>query len=72
MERRIFERMISWAARHPMSWLFVCLMLLVSLACASSVLDAWVRAAAYERVTGKKVSTWDAMFLRLRVEDEAK
>jgi hypothetical protein len=30
-----------------------------------------VKADAYERVTGKKVSTWDAMWLDLRVQEPA-
>ncbi len=29
-------------------------------------------ACAFERVTGKHVSTWDAMFLDLRVQEPAK
>lgn len=30
--------------------------------------SSYFEARAYERVTGKQVSTWDAMFLKLRVE----
>lgn len=30
-------------------------------------IQAHFESAAYERVTGKKVSTWDAMWLELRV-----
>ena len=29
-------------------------------------------AAAYKRVTGKDVTTWDAMFLDLRVSEDAR
>ena len=41
------------------------------------ILAGWVglsyfEAAAYERVTGKRVSTWDAMFLTLRVQEAPK
>ena len=31
---------------------------------------AYFEAKAYERVTGKKVSTWDAIFLELRVQGD--
>jgi hypothetical protein len=33
--------------------------------------DAYFEARAYERVTGKHVSTWDAMFIDLRVQEQA-
>lgn len=39
---------------------------------ALHVWSANMKAAAYERVTGKKVSAWDAMFLDLRVQEEPK
>ena len=32
---------------------------------------SYFEARAYENVTGKKVSTFDAMFLNLRVQEEA-
>lgn len=43
----------------------------------AAVIAAWpvmsyFEARAYERVTGKRVSTWDAMFLDLRVQEGAK
>lgn len=34
------------------------------------VLSSAFEAAAYRRVTGKQVSTWDAMFLDLRVQEQ--
>lgn len=33
---------------------------------------AYFEAQAYERVTGKHVSTWDAIFLDLRVEESTR
>lgn len=55
----------------------------VAIGCGASVLVAvlcacfawWAasqEAAAYERATGKRVSTWDALFLELRVEGSPK
>lgn len=35
-------------------------------------LQSYFEARAYERVTGKRVSTWDAMFLDLRVQEAVK
>lgn len=35
-------------------------------------LQSYFEAQAYYRVTGKRVSTWDAMFLDLRVQESAK
>lgn len=32
---------------------------------------SYFEASAYNRVTGKSVSTWDAMFVPLRVQDDA-
>ena len=48
------------------------------MACMLSVLlGGWVllsyfEAAAYRRVTGKHVTTWDAMFLDLRIQEPVK
>lgn len=36
------------------------------------VLTSKLEADAYFRITGKSVSTWDAMFIELRVQDKAK
>lgn len=36
------------------------------------VLKSSLEAEAYNHVTGKNVSTWDAMFLDLRVQSEPK
>ena len=36
------------------------------------VISAYFEAAAYERVTGKHVTTWDAIFLDLRVQEDVK
>ena len=44
--------------------------------CALAIGFAWAgaaqEAAAYERVTGVKVSTWDALWLELRVDGSGK
>lgn len=48
----------------------------LTLACAAFLLALWVglsalEASAFNRATGKSISTWDAMFVTLRVQGEA-
>lgn len=45
-----------------------CCLLLVFLVGGPYVVKSYFEAKAYERVTGKHVTTWDAMFLQLRIE----
>lgn len=50
------------------------LLLIASLAIlglGSWVVQSYFEAAAYRRVTGKEVTTLDAMFLELRIEEPA-
>ncbi|AMV30887.1 hypothetical protein VN12_02145 [Pirellula sp. SH-Sr6A] len=50
----------SWIA-YPLAVLFV-----IGLWMGSSAMEA----KAFNRVTGKNVTMWDAMFIQLRVQDE--
>lgn len=50
----------------------VCVALLVGLWVGGWVIVSRFEARAYNHVTGKNVSTWDAMFLDLRVQAEPK
>lgn len=50
-----------------LTWLAVA-MIVVSLACWIG--GSYMEARAYNNVTGKRVSTWDAMFIELRVQSE--
>lgn len=59
-------------ARHPASASAVVLIGAIVFSVALWVVSANFEAAAYERVTGKRVSVWDAMFLDLRVQEQAK
>jgi hypothetical protein len=49
----------------------VMLLLIVGGSIGVKAVDAYFEARAYERVTGKHVSTWDAMFIDLRVQEQA-
>lgn len=61
-----------WVNRNPyVAFPLMLVMLLVFSAVVSTFL-AWQEAAAYNRATGKHVSTWDAIWLDLRVQSEAK
>lgn len=55
---------------RPETWLGI---FLIALTCAIG-LGIWVvksrfEASAYNRITGSHVSTWDAMWVELRVQD---
>ena len=55
---------------------FFWLQVLVVSACIVGFIAFWAiassfEAAAFNRVTGKNVSTWDAMWVELRVQDSA-
>lgn len=45
---------------------------IILFALGSWVFSSAMEAAAYNRVTGKNVSTWDAMWIELRVQEGAK
>lgn len=53
------------------AWAIMAIMVL-ALASLFVIVPAYFEARAYERVTGKSVSTWDAVWLQLRVDGEAK
>ena len=51
-----------------------CLFAFIAAAVIGTVLSAWVisshyEAKAFNRVTGKNVATWDAMWIELRVQE---
>lgn len=50
-------------------WIALIVVMLSALIIGMAALKASLKASAYERVTGRKVSTWDAMWLELRVTD---
>lgn len=58
--------------RHTdsLGWLIAAALVLVLL--AGWVLASCIEARSFESVTGKHVSTWDAMFLDLRVQEAAR
>lgn len=43
----------------------------ISLILGLWVFFSWCEASAFNRVTGKNISTWDAMFVTLRVQEGA-
>lgn len=44
-------------------------LVLIALLVGVWVFASWCEAAAFNRITGKSVSTWDAMFVTLRVQE---
>lgn len=62
-------KLLRAAAAHVAEWANVYFFLgAVAIALSLWWGAAWLEARAYERVTGKTVSTWDALFLELRVD----
>lgn len=51
---------------------FILCLLMISIPLGFAWGSAYYEAQAYYRVTGKKVSTWDAIFLDLRVQEGVK
>lgn len=47
-------------------------LIILSVTFAGFYTQAFFEARAYNRITGKNVSTWDAMFVRLTVQEGAK
>lgn len=50
----------------------VILGILLAIACGGWVVSSYFEARAYNRVTGEDVSTWDAMWVELRVQSGPK
>lgn len=47
------------------------LAVIMGLAATVWIIKSWQEAEAYNRLTGKSVTTWDAMFLELRIQEQA-
>lgn len=61
---RFRERVPDWMAISAL------LAVVLALSLAAALFQPYMEARAYERVTGRPVSMWDAMFLDLRVQSE--
>ena len=53
-------------------WATVLMVGFAALLVSGHVLHSYMEAAAYNRVTGDNVSTWDAIWVELRVQAEPK
>ena len=51
---------------------FMLMLLLVGALIIFGIWQAQMESAAYNRLTGAHTTTWDAMFLELRVQDKPK
>lgn len=67
-----FEARQATKRRKERLWYTTVVMSVGSLLLSGWILYSHFEARAYEQVTGKSVSTWDAMFLDLRVQEGAK
>lgn len=50
----------------------IAIVVLFFLAVGTGIMQPYYEAKAFERVTGKKVGYWDAVFLDLRVQEQTK
>ncbi len=50
----------------------ILLLMAALLVVAGFWMAGWIKASAYNRVTGKHVSAWDALVLDIRVQDNPK
>lgn len=56
---------------EPRPWMFVAFAAaMIGLMLASFVVGAYFEARTYERLTGREVSTWDALWVELRIDDD--
>lgn len=64
----------DYSERDKSDWVIPVVMLFVTVLCLSLgwYIYSSFEATAFNRVTGKSVSTWDAMFLDLRVQEPTK
>lgn len=67
----IAERFFEWFFDHPVGASIITAAFLAALTSVLWVVPSYFEARAFERATGKSVSTWDAMFVQLRVEGSA-
>ena len=54
--------------RNPLMSMVICALVVAMLSAAGWVAVSYFEANAYNRATGSHVSTWDAMWIELRVQ----
>lgn len=54
---------------HPVGFLLSIFGALIMFCFGGWILESYMEAKSYNRVTGQNVSTWDAMWIELRVQD---
>ncbi len=60
----MLDRLFNWAEKNPLK----CCALLAAFFVFLWVFESSMEARSFNRITGKQVSTWDAMWVNLRVE----
>lgn len=63
------EWLCSW--RWTFKTVIMLVMAVVLILIGAIWFQAWMEAKAFNRVTGKNVSTWDAVWIELRVQERA-
>ena len=57
---------------HPIIWGTLMVLGTIVLVSGLTILFAMMEAEAYRRLTGKQVSTWDAIWLDLRIQEQVR
>jgi len=65
----IYHGISDWLENNPEIGMVVVSIILIMVCTSVWVFMSANEAAAFERLTGKKVSTWDAMFIELRIQE---
>ena len=65
-----FMAFMDKALEHPVRYIFCLLLGVAVFVFANAWIGAHFEAKAFENVTGKHVSTWDALWIELRVDDD--
>ncbi len=63
---------MKWIEEHPVASLVCFALSLIGLTVGAWISSSYFEARAYNRVTGAHVSTFDAMFIELRVQEGPK
>lgn len=65
-------RLLAWADKHPVASVVTLSLLFLLILVSADVVKSKFEADAYNRATGSSVSTWDALWIELRVQASPK
>ena len=63
---------VRWLSDHPLVTLMLIIGTPLAFCAMIWVISSWQEAQAYNRLTGAHATTWDAMWVELRVQSQPK